>query len=313
MPVTQLHPPNFFGIPAEPMTRATYGTTTMSSASTFKKKKMTRKASALSTTAIATASFLSIFMLLIFLSPKIRNENLNTREIVHLQMEELAITAKELHNPSMHAMLNFTWLDGTPQQYAWINLYWVRKLHFGLLPVTTWLIIAPFQLSNAFRLKYPWLHRRLGYAFFFASSCVAIGLLILISTGRVLGYPHWLAMAMNICKATYFLVSMYRAYIAAAVHHNYTVHQKWICRHLTMGYTVSFQRILLIIIGPMLHAQGSLPIEIENQDRLTSKELQIWYNLTTLLGLLIPLVIVETRLWSSSSSQSSVGSKGKED
>lgn len=285
-------------------------------------KMMTMKSSAPSTAAIVSASILSMFMLLVFLSPKIRNEHVNTREMVQLQTDELVQNAKELDNPSMHVMLNFTHLeDGTPNQYAWIDLYWVRKLHFGILPVTTWLMIAPFQLSSGFRLKYPWLHRKLGYIFFISSSCIAIGLSILISTGRVLGYPHWLAMAMNIFKTSYFLISMYIAYRAAVIQRNYVVHQKWIIRHVAMGYTVSLQRILLIIIGPMLHANGWLPMEVANIEELTSKELQIWYNLTTIVALLIPLMIVETRLWwcssssSSSSSQSAiaVGSKHKDD
>ena len=81
-----------------------------------------------------------------------------------------------------------------------------------------------------------------------------------------------------------------------------------------MGYTVSFQRILIGIVGPFLHAKGWLPIEITNQEWIKPKEIQIWYNYTTLLALLIPLVIVEARLLSSSSpiSQTTVvGSKQK--
>lgn len=227
------------------------------------------------------AIFLSIFMLAVYLPPP-RGGEVDSEEKVIAIWEEFQKVAKEL-GPSLPAMLNFRWNDGSMWQSAWVDERLVRKLHFGIVPVVSWLVLAPLQMTQSIRSQYPRLHRRCGYVFFLISSGISTGVMILISKGKVMGHPHWAAVVLNVIKVSYFVLSMIMA-IRHARRRELSLHQEWVLRHVAMGYSVSFQRVLLIVIGPVLHAAGI----IRDLDRT---ELQTYYNITTLLSLLVPLVV----------------------
>jgi len=230
---------------------------------------------------------LSLFMISTHLSTYPRSENLDSRHQVEVLKETFGKMSKDL-GPSAQHMMNLTWDSGDPMGAAWIPLYWVRKLHMGAIPVYSWLVIAPIQVSASMRRNYPWLHHLLGYIFFVASSAIVLGLVLLMASGRVYGYPHWLAMTMDISKLGYLASSLLMA-IWHAQQRNLQHHQRWITRHLAMGYTVSFQRVVLLVVGPILHAYGWV-------DLPTSHHKQIWYNFTTFVSTVPLVVIVELSL-----------------
>jgi hypothetical protein len=66
-------------------------------------------------------------------------------------------------------------------------------------------------------------------------------------------------------------------------------------RHVTMGYTVAFQRFLMFVVGPSLHATFRI-VQVPAMDwnrMLTSIEIQRWYNVTSIVAVIIPLVLME--------------------
>jgi len=205
--------------------------------------------------------------------------------------EETKKSAADL-SPSMRIMTNLTLSNGNPPAEAWLDLYWVRKLHMGQFPVATWLCIAPLQISDAARGNFPRVHRTLGYIFFVASMSLCLGLTMLVSTGRVFGHPHWMALLINAAKLGYFIVSLAMA-LRFARKRDFQRHKQWIGRHLAMGYTVSLQRVMLFVLGPALHARGWLIAEVP-----TIKEKQEWYNFTSVVSTLLPLLLIEANLWS---------------
>ena len=82
-------------------------------------------------------------------------------------------------------------------------------------------------------------------------------------------------------------------------------HKVWMLRHVVMGYAVAFQRFLMFVVGPMLHAllwerfSANDGIETNSTDAaamprmLTSLEMQQWYNVTSLVAMTIPPLLVE--------------------
>lgn len=227
-------------------------------------------------------------MIAVTLSSNPKTENIDSAEQLERLTRETEKVLDEL-GPSMRTMLNFTLDDGNLVAANWVDSRWFRKLHTGHIPVVTWLTIAPLQVSTSFRGSFPRLHRMLGYMFFSISACICAGLIALISTGRVYGYPHWAALLLNVLKSAYFAMSPAKA-LRFAMERKLTKHRHWIARHLAMGYTVSLQRVMLFVLGPMLHANGFI------WATPTIKEKQIWYNITSYASTILPLLLIEVSM-----------------
>lgn len=238
---------------------------------------------------VVLCAFLSFFMGIIHIATNPATEHIDSPEKVELLKVETVKNIKDL-GPSVSKMLNLTSDDGEPVVASFQDLFWVRKLHMGHLSVLPWLIIAPLQVSSKVRGSFPRLHRTLGYVFFTSSAALCTGLTLLVATGRVHGYPHWLSLLINICKLCYFATSLIMS-LRFARARKLRLHQRWITRHLAMGYTVSFQRILLFIVGPLLHANNLFVQEP------TIRDMKIWYNATTLVSTVPPILVVEALLW----------------
>jgi hypothetical protein len=170
----------------------------------------------------------------------------------------------------------------------------------------TWLIAAPLQLTSlgGKKIYSPKFHRVLGYLFVVCSTCIAMGLMEIIGTRRVYGQPHWLAMLINVSKVTYFVVTLILAVWRYSPARKPTLenrkqrelqHKIWIIRHVTMGYTVAFQRFLMFVVGPMLHAAlTTINVPGIDEDRmLTSNEIQQWYNVTSIVAVALPFLLLE--------------------
>lgn len=240
-----------------------------------------------SPTGVRTCAALSLFMMVATLLGNPRPANIDSDAKIELVHQDLEKMTREI-GASVPFMVTFRRLeDGSLWQSAHIPHYWVRKLHFGALPTLAWLGLAPLQVSPTFRKCYPRLHRRLGYLFFAAALSLAVGLTLLVSTGKVLGHPYWLAMAGNLFKLCYFVISMVQAY-RCALSRQFALHQRWIARHLTVGYSVSMQRVLLFVVGPILHASGVL-----GGTDWTPKDMQAYYNATGFVATFIPMAYVE--------------------
>lgn len=245
---------------------------------------------------MVVALLLSCFMTCVtFLVLPAPSQSIDSREkvlVVEQGMLELmdAVDAP----PSVRIMTNFSQPTGLPVLDAWTSLPWFRQLHTHRLVTMTWLILAPLQLASlgGQQLYSRAWHRRMGYVFVGSSSCIAMGLMEIIGKGRVYGEPRWLAMLINITKVIYFVASLV---LAVGWYNNLKEHKKWILRHVTMGYTVAFQRVLMFVAGPALHAtirMISLP-EIDTNRMLTSEEMQQWYNITSIVAVVVPFALLE--------------------
>ena len=257
---------------------------------------------------IGVAVYLSIFMSLISLLLPFASHDTDSRdkvEIIQVHMKELL--EKLQAPPSSHIMSNFDWENGLPVVDAWTSLWWFRRFHTHSVVTTTWLVVAPLQLYSlgGKRLYSRQWHRRVGYVFVIASACIAIGLMEIIGKGKVYGKPFWLAMAINIFKWAYFVVSLYLALwwprqTQHSMKQRIQQHKVWMLRHVSMGYTVAFQRFLMFVVGPMLHGMlweryGLMDNSTDTPmpRMLTSLEMQQWYNVTSLAALSIPPILVE--------------------
>jgi hypothetical protein len=115
------------------------------------------------------------------------------------------------------------------------------------------------------------------------------------------GQPHWLAMTINISMVAYFVASLmlalgwYPSPLPKGTEIQQQHHKTWILLHVTTGYTVAFQRFLMFVVGPLLHATLQM-VQVPGMDwnrMLTSIEIQRWYNVTSIVAVVIPLVLME--------------------
>jgi hypothetical protein len=254
---------------------------------------------------LGTAVFLSFFMACITcLVIPIPSESINSQEKVLLVDQGMNDLLDALSVPvSVRIMTNFSWPNGLPVVDAWTALPWFRQLHTHRLVTMTWLIVAPLQLASlgGIRLYNRTWHQRMGFLFTGCSSCIALGLMEIIYRRRVYGQPHWLAMVINIAKVTYFVTSLLLALgwswppLRKGTKIYQQNHKVWILRHVTMGYTVAFQRFLMFVVGPILYAMLRM-VQIPGNElnrMLTSIEMQQWYNVTSIVSVIIPFVLVE--------------------
>jgi hypothetical protein len=256
--------------------------------------------------ALCSAVFLSFFMSCItYVILPLPSEGTNSREKVLLVEQGMKDIMDILSAPpSVRIMTNFSWPNGMPIVDAWTSLSWFRQLHTHHIVTTTWLIVAPLQLASLGGIRWynrTW-HRRIGTLFACCSTCIALGLIEIIGKQRVYGQPHWLAMLINISKLLYFVASLMLALgwyyktplqVGREIHQQH--HKAWILRHVTMGYAVAFQRFLMFVVGPLVHATlRMMQIPGMNLNRmLTSIEIQQWYNVTSILAMVIPMLLVE--------------------
>jgi hypothetical protein len=271
---------------------------------------------------LGAAIFLSIFMTLLSYMLPFASHQVDSRQKVQQIQVHMKDLLETLHAPpSAHIMTNFHWPKqqeseemGLPVVDAWTSLWWFRKLHTHAVVTTSWLVLAPLQLTSAGgRHVYSrqW-HKRLGYCFVACSVCIAIGLMEIIVKRKVYGEPHWMAMTINILKWIYFVASLVLALWWPRRKKQYSAEQRiqrhkvWIMRHVTMGYTVAFQRFLMFVVGPALHAmlwrrflaeENNVNVD-DTMDRavprmLTSLEMQQWYNVTSVVAMTIPPLLVE--------------------
>lgn len=259
-------------------------------------------------TALYSAMFLSFFMscITLLLLP-LPTQAVDSREkVLVVEQEMISLMDSLSAPPSVRIMTNFSWPNGLPVVDAWTPLPWFRQLHTHWLVTMTWLIVAPLQLASLGGTKLfsrKW-HRWLGYVFAFCSSCIAMGLMEIIGSGRVYGQPHWLAMVINISKVSYFVMSLIlavwwysprRRSLSKSKMQLELQHKMWILRHVTMGYTVAFQRFLMFVVGPLLHAAVAminLP-QFDAERMLTSIEIQQWYNVTSVVAVVVPFLLME--------------------
>lgn len=219
--------------------------------------------------------FLTVFMVVAFVALNPRSEHVDSFAALKIREAGDKELAKAV-GTAVFPVMNFTLSDGSPVAKNWVDMPWARKFHMGAVPVLTWLLVAPIQLSSSLRKRFPYLHRSLGYAFFLASACLSFGLLLIVISGRVYGYPWIVGFLLNVFKLSYFMLSLAKS-LYFAKRRNLQLHQKWVTRHLAMGYTLSVQRVLLLGFGPLLQVAGVLKV-------VSNNGVQIWYTITSVLS-----------------------------
>ncbi|CAM9626791.1 unnamed protein product [Ectocarpus fasciculatus] len=134
--------------------------------------------------------------------------------------------------------------EGNPSFLAYARTPAGRFMH--ILPAGLWSVIAPLQLSPSFRAKHRTAHRRLGRLFIFMSVSMALGVVPIVLSGASIIRRSVVVDGGLFALAGYFLVTGVLA-VTHARNRRFADHRVWILRHVAMGYSAHFQRLLAVL------------------------------------------------------------------
>ncbi|KAH7430119.1 hypothetical protein KP509_09G084600 [Ceratopteris richardii] len=129
---------------------------------------------------------------------------------------------------------------------------WQAHALSGLL----YMFIVPFQFSSFLRVNYPRLHHQIGYVFVCASLILGVTGLTTMLFNSEFGCLGRIFMGI---AGVLNLVTLVLSVKAARLK-QFRIHQQWMIRCVSMGYTVISARIALVIVRKMLHMSFGVPV-----------------------------------------------------
>jgi uncharacterized membrane protein len=139
--------------------------------------------------------------------------------------------------------------------------YMVQATH--ILPGAIWAALIPFQLHPGARQKYRRLHRWCGYVFFTAALVMASGVWFILH--RQLGFEHFFvdlppskvaSAEPGLLLLTAYFVATVGGAVYAVTQGRIADHQRYVIRHIAAGIWIAVQRVLLIMIFPLIKLGG---------------------------------------------------------
>lgn len=126
----------------------------------------------------------------------------------------------------------------SPESFFWVHT----------IGTFFWSFLAPFQLSQTIRSKYPTFHHLIGYTVFLASFFLTFsGILFYPVTGK--GMTSTPSILNTIWVGFWFFYTTCKA-VAYARQKNFPEHKNWMIRHLAIGAGVGAVRIVnMVLLG----------------------------------------------------------------
>jgi uncharacterized membrane protein len=208
---------------------------------------------------------------------------------------------QDYHGPFASSLEKMRSITTTENEYNFLPLNLITKYkgHIAVhlthtLPAAIWAAIIPFQIHPGIRRSNRYLHRILGYIFLVVCISIAIGVLIILRRGLLFENFMNNREGTNSSKKqtpalllmiTFWYLWTVKEAIKEAKRKNFDRHQKWIIRHIASGLWVAIQRLLIVIVMPVLNSNQFFIVNAQLVQRhLFGKAAMIGMTITVLVS-----------------------------